>query len=295
MTSIKFGIYQRDPNSKKPKNYKGDDTYSWLKAYGENSEEAFENIKLDVIRIAHLAENGRFEELSELLLPDLFKWKIAFLYSNERLVPIFRREVLFKIANHFGMITSDTKRIPEIHELMIENKPAHLNIYVYMRHLYDRFGRDQKELVAEEATAINDKPGIRKAATTRDTSDQFRSATRSYIAEQKHNKLQLALEKSLVKKFGRENVLLEENYVDIKLIQPEYIVLYEVKSAPYASGCIRDALGQLLLYSQSDNDSKPKKHIVAGQYHATENDLKYINFIKEHLRLDFDYQQIELT
>ncbi|WP_412468714.1 hypothetical protein [Pedobacter sp. KLB.chiD] len=296
MTSIKFGIYQRDPNSKKPKNYRCDDTYSWQKGYGDNSIEVFDNVKNDIIRIALLAERGRFHEINDIKLPDLFKWKIAFLYSNERLIPIFRREVLLKIAHHFGMSIPSEKRIHEIHEVMILNKPAHLNIYTYMRHLYDQFGRDLKKPSSEERLIKEgNKRKERKAAIVRNTADQLRIGTRSYIAEQRHNKIQQALEKSLAEEFGKENVILEENYVDIKLIQPGYVVLYEVKSAPYASACVRDALGQLLLYSQSGNEVKPKKHIVVGQYPATKNDLQYINFIKENLRLDFDYHHIELT
>ena len=45
MTSIKFGIYERKNPNKKPKNYKNDNKYSWLKAYGNNKNEAFKNVK----------------------------------------------------------------------------------------------------------------------------------------------------------------------------------------------------------------------------------------------------------
>jgi len=68
----------------------------------------------------------------------------------------------------------------------------------------------------------------------------------------------------------------------------------EVKSSSYASECIKEALGQLLLYSLNDNDSRPKKHIVVGQYPATDNDKKYINFLKDNLKLEFDYMNIEI-
>jgi hypothetical protein len=53
--------------------------------------------------------------------------------------------------------------------------------------------------------------------------------------------------------------------------------------------CIKEALGQILLYSLNDQDERPKKHIVVGQYPATENDTIYINFLKKNLKLEFEY------
>lgn len=293
LTSIKFGIYERHSTAKRPVNYKNDEKYSWLKAYGDNSTEAFKKIKSDILSIALLAEAGEFHKISDIKLPDLFKWKVAFLYSNERLIPIFRREVLFKIAAHFGLKTNDPKRISEIHDLMISNKPANLNIYNFMWQLYDQFGRDQKESLLENQNVVANRQSTRKSTDKRNVNSQLRTVSRSYIAEQKHNKLQLILENRLINKFGKENVILEENFVDVKLVQPEYVVFYEVKSSAYASQCVRDALGQLLHYSHNDFDSRPKKHIVVGQYPATDNDFKYIKFIKDNLKVDFDYHCID--
>lgn len=89
-------------------------------------------------------------------------------------------------------------------------------------------------------------------------------------------------------------MILEENFVDIKLIQPTYISFYEVKSAPYASECIKQALGQILLYSLNDSDSRPKKHVVVGQYPPNGNEKRYISFLKMNLKLDFEYINVGL-
>ena len=106
LTSIKFGIYERNDPSKKPKNYRNDDKYSWLRSYGDNRREAFENVKRDIIKIIRHAEQGKFEPIDSILLPDLFKWKVAFLYSNERLIPIYKHDVLIRIAEHYGLSTN---------------------------------------------------------------------------------------------------------------------------------------------------------------------------------------------
>lgn len=296
MTSIKFGIYERKDPNKKPKNYDNDNRYSWLRTYGNNKNEVFENVKKDVIEVIQLSERGQFDKIDDIILPDLFKWKIAFLYSNERLIPIYKREVLFLIAEHFGLKTNHQTKISEIQEVMILNKPSNKNVYDFMRELYDRFGRDNEKDVITGKTekGKRTKKGQRKGTTKRNTKTHKRTVSRSYIVEQKHNKIQEALRKKLADKYGEKNVILEENYVDVKLIQPDYLGFYEVKSSSYASECIREALGQILLYSYHDQDKRTKKIYVVGQYPANEQDYGYIDYIKEKLDLEFEYLNVEI-
>lgn len=295
LTSIKFGIYERKDPKKHPKNYVNDNQYSWLRAYGDKRQTAFENVKKDIIRIIKLSELGKFSEIDDILLPDLFKWKVAFLYSNERLIPIYKREVLLKIGNHYGLITNKKTKISEIQNIMMINKPANLDVYAFMWKLFEKFGREKEKKEVLDGEKTKPKPRkARKATSKRNTTPQLRTVTRSYIAEQKHNKIQEKLRKLLEEKYGKSNVILEENFVDIKLVQPNYINFYEVKSSSYASECIKEALGQILLYSLNDTDKRLKNHIVVGQYPPTENDKKYIDFLKHNLKLDFDYINVEI-
>jgi len=294
LTSIKFGIYERKKTKEKPKNYKNDNNYSWLKDYGDNRKIAFEKTKQNIIRIIELADLGKFDLIDEIDLPDLFKWKVAFLYSNERLIPIYKRDVLFKIAKHLGLQTTRKTKISEIQNIMISNKPANLSVYEFMRQLYDQFGgkKDKEIIVGSKKT--KEKRTRRKATSNRNIKPQIRTITRSFIVEQKHNKIQEALKEILVNKYGKENVILEENFIDIKLVQPDYISFFEVKAASFASDCIKEALGQILLYSLNDNDKRTKKHVIVGQYPPTEKEFAYINFLKHNLKLEFDYINIEI-
>jgi hypothetical protein len=190
MTSIKFGIYERKDPTKRPKNYADDNKYSWLRAYGNNRKEAYKNTKEDILKIIQHSEKGNFNEIDNISLPDLYKWKVAFLYSNERLIPIYKRDVLFKIANHFGLQTNRNTNISSIQELMIANKPAHLDVYQYMRDLFDKFGREKDKQEISSKTRTRNGKRQRKGTTKRNTQAQARTVTRSYIAEQKHNKIQ---------------------------------------------------------------------------------------------------------
>jgi len=294
-SSIKFGIYERKEITKKPKNYINDNKYSWLRSYGKNRKLAFEKIKRDIINIIKLSEVGKFEKIDDISLPDLFKWKIAFLYSNERLIPIFKKEVLIKIANNFGLEADKKTKISEIQNVMMLNKPTNLNVYEFMGNLYEKFGsKKEKREIARISKQNRKKRITRKAASKKSTNTQTRTMNHSYKAEQKHNKIQQALCSLLRKEYGNENVILEENYVDIKVIQPDKITFYEVKSSSYASDCIKEALGQILLYSLNDKDSRPKKLIIVGQYPANDNDNEYINFLKKNIKIELDYINVKI-
>lgn len=296
MTSIKFGIYERKDPSEKPKNYANDSKYSWLRAYGNNRNEVFEKVKGSIVEVIRLSTNGQFDKIDDIFLPDLFKWKIAFLYSNERLIPIYKRDALFLIANHYGLETNSGTKISEIQEVMIANKPSDKNIYDYMIELSDKYIKgDGKDLGSRKSGSENRSAKVtRQASAGRNTQSHRRTINRSYVVEQKHNKIQEALKIKLVKEYGKENVLLEENFVDVKVIQPNYIGLYEVKSSSWASDCVREALGQILFYSYHDQDKRVKKIFVVGQYPANEKDDGYIKYIKDRLKLDFEYLHVEI-
>jgi len=98
----------------------------------------------------------------------------------------------------------------------------------------------------------------------------------------------------LIAKYGKENVSMEENFVDIKVVQPNKIYLYEVKSSAYASDYIREALGQILSYAHRDSDKRPKQLIVAGQYKPNDDEVEFINFVRKNLKLNFSYESVDL-
>jgi hypothetical protein len=295
--SFAFGIYERKQQEKLHKNFRDDEKYSWIKHYGDERSEAFENVKKNVIKTLEFAEKGEFSMIDEIQLPHLFKWKVAFLYSNERLIPIYKKDILNEIAENLGLRVTSKTKVSEIQERMMQNKPANLSVYEYMRDLWEKFGqKGRNDEVQETRQREVIKPKTRKASEIEISENQVRYiAPRSYYIQQKHKRLQLALKEKLTKSFGKDCVILfEENNVDVKLFQPEHIIFYEVKSSSYATSCIREALGQLLHYSFSDTDLRKKKLVVVGQYPPNRSDKEFIEFIKSNLKIDFDYENIEL-
>lgn len=289
INSSKFGIYKRRDKKNPPKNLAGDSEYSWQRFYGETREKAFENIRNEILGIIEFSQSGKFDEIDKFHLTLFVRWKIAFLYSNERLIPIFKKSALHRIAINYGSKIDRKTKISEIQEIIIKYRPAHFSIYEYAYELYKKFGKSNEEVIRKQP-----KIGKRKRADGRNTASQVRSGSGSYIANQKHNLIQEKLKLLLEKEHGKDAVILEENYVDIKVSLPTKLLFYEVKSSSYASDCIKEALGQILSYTYHDDDEREKQLYVAGQYEPNDDEKGYIEFIKTNLNISFEYISVAL-
>ncbi|MHA3052612.1 hypothetical protein [Acinetobacter sp. ANC 4640] len=278
-----FGIYKRLENSTLIPNYENDSTHTWMKQYGSDKKLAYEQVKGHVINIIKYSMNGKFSQIDDIPLPDIFKWKVAYLYSNERLIPIFNREILNSAAIYYNLEVNNKTTISEIQHTLINNKPLNLSPHEFMKYLYEKFHTNNK------ATPISDNSQNKK-----NTDEQNRSGTSSYIATQTHNKIQNKLREMLINEFGSSNVECEKNFVDLILHQPDSITLYEVKSDAYAAKCIRQALGQILEYAHNFDLEKKIKLVVAGPSSLNQNEKPYFEYIKSNLNLEFDYINIPL-
>ncbi|MHB9010640.1 MAG: hypothetical protein ACYC49_00210 [Ignavibacteriaceae bacterium] len=293
LNSLKFGIYKRWDKKKKLRRYKNDEGYTWLSRYGDNRIEAFNKIKRDLVSTIEYAMFGKFSAIDEIGIPDFFKWKVAYLYSNERLIPIFKRKVLVKIAKHYGLNIGNHIVYSKIHEVIIKNKPIDKSIYEYASELYKRF--KVTEIGDNQLSHFSKKKRQRNQSNSKSTDDQKRKGSGTYVANQLHNKLQMALKSKLVAEFGPQAVKLEENFVDVMLELPSETIFYEVKSASYASDCIKEALGQILLYVSRSKSMKRKSIVIVGQYTPNEDELEYLNFIKSQIKMPLRYETIEIN
>ena len=100
-SSYKFGIYKYSSLPKGNK-YKRDEEYAWLSKYGNTREEAFSKVKDIVIQIACAASNGNWDTIDAIDFGSSYKWKIAFLYSDLKLVPIYKLQFLKDAAQIIG-------------------------------------------------------------------------------------------------------------------------------------------------------------------------------------------------
>ncbi|MBN2422187.1 hypothetical protein JXB41_03085 [Candidatus Woesearchaeota archaeon] len=132
--------------------------------------------------------------------------------------------------------------------------------------------------------------------TTKNTNSQIRTINSSQIiVEAVHNKIQEKYYNILVNKYGQKNVKMEKNYVDITLNVGDKTVYFEVKPFLSIISCIQEATGQLLRYLwQANADPNLSKIIVVGQSQPNDNDKTYIEYMKNNLKLEFEYVWISI-
>lgn len=132
-SAYKFGIFKFDktPKQDNPK-YAHDDNYSWSSRLGSTSEEAFHNVRNAIIKIANHARNAEWDEIEKIndLWP-VATWKIAFLYSNEKLLPIYDKDGwLVPIASYFGLSDAQKHSRAELYNFLLEKK-GDKDLYVF--------------------------------------------------------------------------------------------------------------------------------------------------------------------
>lgn len=120
----------------------------------------------------------------------------------------------------------------------------------------------------------------------------FRNPINSTFVEQKHKKIQKVYLKSLQDNYGDKNVILEKDFIDIKVETDDLINLYEIKTYDKAIYCIRDAIGQLLLYA-SRLKNKPIKQInliVIGLGEDNLDSTDFKKYLLDNFNFNFEYK-----
>lgn len=124
-SAYKFYIFEYNQSKNQEKNngkYLRDGKYTWLASIGDNRDAAFDVVRFRINQIASAANSGDFAAIDDVMIGDVVKWKIAYLYSNDRLVPIYNREMLIKFATAFGLEDAKDKKISELQAYLMEKK-----------------------------------------------------------------------------------------------------------------------------------------------------------------------------
>ena len=123
-TSYKFGIYRwkDDPRNKKAQGADSDDKYAWLTKYGKTADEAYNNILKMIIQIANYSKEGKIEEIDKIDISEMFKWKIAFLYSDKKLINWFSKDILIKFVNYLGGDVNNQTPTSDLQKFLLKQK-----------------------------------------------------------------------------------------------------------------------------------------------------------------------------
>lgn len=124
-SSYKFGIYEyRIKTNIHNTKFISDEKYAWYARYNKpTAQEAFNVVKNAIIKIATNASKGNFEALDTITeLGEGYRWKIAFLYSNNQLVPIYKKDMLVKLATQFGLVGAKAMPISKLQAFLMQQK-----------------------------------------------------------------------------------------------------------------------------------------------------------------------------
>ena len=151
-SSYKFLIYRYNnrPTEGDPRVI-SDDKYAWYANLGKDSaEEAYKVVRDEIVKVATLAKAGNYEAIDALdRLGHSYKWKIAFLYSDEKLIPVYNRGMLISFASHLGMQKVNKSKTVEIQRFLMEKKGSQDVYSFYDQH--SEFCKPENKAVSFDA------------------------------------------------------------------------------------------------------------------------------------------------
>jgi hypothetical protein len=174
------------------------------------------------------------------------------------------------------------------YQLLLDDLHSLLPLYKYT----ESFGK-----LPPISTSIVNPFEFRAGLKPRTPSTKVSLAQRELDVNLRHNVLQGALHRRLVKKFGAENVGGElpsgvGTKIDAVVSHNGKFRFYEIKTAKSPRACIREALGQLLEYAFWPGSQEASPLTVVGETALDKDGAEYLRRLKERFSLPIQYEQI---
>ncbi|GAA0892631.1 hypothetical protein GCM10009122_23100 [Fulvivirga kasyanovii] len=118
----KFGIWKRKKDEPLSSTYLTNHQYAWYRKYGNTEEDAFSKVLSLVIFIIESAQTGNFHQIDTVDIHAFVKWKLAFLYSGFKILPIYKQGTLREIAKQFEHPHYYSALISELHSFILNKK-----------------------------------------------------------------------------------------------------------------------------------------------------------------------------
>jgi len=137
-SSTKYGIWNRSDDSVGvSKLYTNDGNYKWAVKYGAAPLPAFENIRIYLNQVVECSLAGDFDMIEHIDLHSFLKWKLAFIFSGKKLLPIYDSSVLRNIARHFEYADYAKASLVDLHRYIMGFKGAGEDTFDFAIKYYD--------------------------------------------------------------------------------------------------------------------------------------------------------------
>jgi hypothetical protein len=136
--SNKFGIWKRKIDKEiDSKSIINDERYAWYKKYGSTAQGAFIVVRGHIVNIIESAQNEVFGNIDNIDLDSLSRWKIAFIYSNLKLMPIYKKNTVKIIAKHLEYPNYNNAALSELHQFIVQQKPQDEDFFDFYSKQYE--------------------------------------------------------------------------------------------------------------------------------------------------------------
>lgn len=154
-----FGIYKYINPSKKPKMI-SDSQYSWLKELGSDANAAWEKIRGLICSIAKSANEEKYGDIDSIqCIGNNFKWKVAFLYSNKRIPPIYSEKAVKLLAKKHNINIANSEPQSNIEPKLMSLK-GDMDFWEFADMLWDDYKKSDDwflETIASIAESLQEK------------------------------------------------------------------------------------------------------------------------------------------
>lgn len=138
-SAFKFGIYEKN---QKDKNYHdagrlSDDDYAWMSKYGDSKETAFAQIKQLIIQIIDATSKNDLKTVENIDLGDAYKWKIAFLYSDYKILNVFNKIKLVEIAKELNLEYDKSFSFAKLQSMILHTKDEKQDFFEFGKKVWD--------------------------------------------------------------------------------------------------------------------------------------------------------------
>lgn len=135
--SNKFGIWQiKNAIEGASDDFLDDGNYKWYKKYGNTADVAFNSIKELLITIIESAEIGDFQKIDGIDYFSLAKWKVAFIYSKNQLIPVYKKNTVRQIAKNLEFVNYSNARISALHKYIVTQKEDSEDFFDFVSRQY---------------------------------------------------------------------------------------------------------------------------------------------------------------
>ncbi|MEZ4722324.1 MAG: hypothetical protein R2813_10675 [Flavobacteriales bacterium] len=135
--SNKFGIWhKKESKQSRSVDFLEDEDYKWYAKYGSDRNEAFQSVIALIIQIIEASLAKDFPAIDGIDLDSLSRWKIAFIYSDKSLVPIYKKETVRKVARHLVHSNYLRARLSDLHQYIASKKPDEEDFFLYTAKQY---------------------------------------------------------------------------------------------------------------------------------------------------------------